>query len=334
MHIETRTKPINLNDNDDYLFQHEYEYICAEPIIKQYTNRYFNTEGYIYENFTSVIEKYSPNKVTKSNKIKNFIKCLLFGNKIIQDDIIFIHDYWSNGYFHWNADALPKLFFLSRQLLLNNYKLVILKEYLQFDYIRESLDLFGIKVSDCIIVDNSKIFKCKKITYCPPFTNTGNYHSDIINEMSLFLKNKAGVKLLEPRRYIYISRKNAAKRRVINEDEVEALLSKFNFEIIETENMTYIQQIHLFNETKWLISIHGAALTNMLFMNNNANVLEFRNEKDKSNNCYFSLASAMKLNYFYLKNERVDNESTDHVGDLQVDINKLEKLLQLYLYSI
>ena len=50
---------------------------------------------------------------------------------------------------------------------------------------------------------------------------------------------------------------------------------------------------------KYLISNHGAGLTNMLFMKAGGNVLELRHRGDKHNNCYFSLASTLRLNYYY-----------------------------------
>ncbi len=90
-----------------------------------------------------------------------------------------------------------------------------------------------------------------------------------------------------------------------------------------------MEQIHLFNSVKWLVSIHGAGLTNMIFMNKGCHILELRNKDDKDNNCYFSLASAVGLNYYYLENA-TDNSNTN-VGNFFIDPKKFEEVLQKYV---
>jgi len=80
-----------------------------------------------------------------------------------------------------------------------------------------------------------------------------------------------------------------------------------------------------------LIGIHGAGLTNILFMPKGASVLELRRKDDSHNNCYFSLASALELNYFYQLCE-VDNENiVTQVNDFLVDKIILEKNIKAIL---
>jgi capsular polysaccharide biosynthesis protein len=59
-------------------------------------------------------------------------------------------------------------------------------------------------------------------------------------------------------------------------------------------------------QCKLLIGVHGAGLTNMMFMQKGNKVLELRKRDDKYNNCYFGLASACELDYYYLSCD-VDN---------------------------
>jgi len=69
-----------------------------------------------------------------------------------------------------------------------------------------------------------------------------------------------------PFRRVYISRKLADKRKAHNELAVELLMRKHGFEIVHPENISLKAQIELMAETQILVSLHGAALTNMLFM--------------------------------------------------------------------
>ena len=61
-------------------------------------------------------------------------------------------------------------------------------------------------------------------------------------------------------------------------------------------------------------------LTNMIFLNKNSNLIEIRHYGDKTNNAFFSLASAVGLNYYY-EFYYFDSEG------LKVDFKKLDNLL-------
>jgi hypothetical protein len=331
-HIEYRQEPINIIEKDKLLFKHEYEYKCYEPILKIYKNTYFNSEGFIYQFFRPVIEPFSiknkSHKKSNLDTIKNIFKCYLLKQGDLNDPCFFIHDVWFEGYFHWNLDALPRLYcFL--QLQSTKYKLILPKYSQQFSYITESLALLGFNNNNCIYVDYSRVYYAKEIATCPPFTHTGNYHSEVIRSMTKQLKTNAGVSSQPANRLIYVSRKNAKKRKIINEEEISGILQRLGFEIIETDNLSYVEQIQLFNSVKWLVSIHGAGLSNMIFMNKGCHVLELRNKDDKTNNCYFSLASAVGLHYYYLENN-TDNSNTN-VGNLFIDPQKFEEVLQKYV---
>ena len=84
------------------------------------------------------------------------------------------------------------------------------------------------------------------------------------------------------------------------------------------------------------MSLHGAAITNMIFMKEGGSIIEFRRQGDGLNNCYFSLASTCNLDYFYLKCEKRNvvkkkiGEGIVEDSDVLVSISDLEKLLNNY----
>ncbi len=121
---------------------------------------------------------------------------------------------------------------------------------------------------------------------------------------------------------IYISRRHAGKRRIVNEDEVCDVLRSFGFETICTEELSFEQQIRVCSRARYIVSNHGAGLTNTLFMKDGGNVLELRHETDRISNCYFTLSSALNLNYFYQTCAPV-NDAHPHTADLIVDPKEL-----------
>lgn len=147
--------------------------------------------------------------------------------------------------------------------------------------------------------------------------NTGNYNHILINE----LRNKFIIEG-ETSRKIFISRLKASKRKITNEHEVIALLKLYNYEIHYFEDYAFSKQIEIMSQAKHLIGLHGAGLTNMLFMKEGGKVMELRNFNDADNNCYFSLASELNLHYYYQLNK--SNNIDTHITDITVDIDKLK----------
>jgi len=70
----------------------------------------------------------------------------------------------------------------------------------------------------------------------------------------------------------------------------------------------------------------------MLFMGPGTNVLELRYVNDRVSN-YFTLASALSLNYFYQSCEPANRAEDPHTADLKVDARALRANLELMLAS-
>jgi len=111
----------------------------------------------------------------------------------------------------------------------------------------------------------------------------------------------------------------------MNEDAVVALVQQHGYEIHFFEDYTLRQQIAIMAETRYLIGLHGAGLTNVLFMPAQGKILELRNQLDDHNNCFFTLASALDHDYYYLNN---DGDTTDtHIVNITVDTALLQQAL-------
>jgi capsular polysaccharide biosynthesis protein len=78
---------------------------------------------------------------------------------------------------------------------------------------------------------------------------------------------------LQPRR-IYISRRSARWRRVINEAEVLACLHPWGFAPVQMETLSLPEQIALMQGAEAVIGIHGAGLTNLAFCPPGTTVIE------------------------------------------------------------
>src|SRR4029077_17824980 len=62
-------------------------------------------------------------------------------------------------------------------------------------------------------------------------------------------------------RKIFISRADARVRRIINEAEVEAIVSRRGYEIVVAGEITAREQMRVFGEASHVVGVHGAGLT-------------------------------------------------------------------------
>ena len=100
-------------------------------------------------------------------------------------------------------------------------------------------------------------------------------------------------------RRIFISRARAARRRLLNEEEVWPLLEKAGFERVVMEDLTFQRQVELMAETAVLFAPHGAGLTNMIFCPESTHVVEIADLSFPNPN-FYALASAMGHRYWLL----------------------------------
>lgn len=315
---EYRTKPVNLREGDAYIFSHEYEVLLPAShvlslqhacILRDTVFSFRNAR--FYWPYTHFIE---PGIKSKLSRFK------LFRHKPLRiPRACWISNQWSAGYFHWLTDALPRLLALRDRI--GDMPVLLPERYANLGFVRESLTMLGV---NAFYFDPLRAYLVEELLLPSHIAPTGNYNAEIIRQLRSMLT--PGLKPL-PSRRVYISRKKARFRKILNEEALEKLLELFNFEIHCFEDYSFVQQIEIMNATQTLIGLHGAGLTNMMFMQQGTRVFELRNAFDISNNCYFSLASALDIAYYYQVNEG-DSRETLKAG-ITIDLTRLRTNLEL-----
>ncbi len=147
-----------------------------------------------------------------------------------------------------------------------------------------------------------------------------------------------------PQRLLYISRERASWRRLTNGEAVEALLEKYGFEKCLPETMTIGEQVKLFAEAKAVVSVKGAAMTNLMFCPAGTHVLEIQlSEYDPLGPCFWLMCEQMNHHYSYIVGETVKTRNSVYRGykgrvayreDLHVSIDRLERSIQTLLEDL
>jgi capsular polysaccharide biosynthesis protein len=238
---------------------------------------------------------------------------------------LIVTDEFSNGYFHWIADALPKIWWVKDRL--DEFTLILPAFAQKYRYMNESLALWpGLRT---LIVGENRRTALRGALVLPSQAPTGNYRPAFVTGLGSDWRAFLGTG--RPHRKVYVSRQKAPWRKVRNEDVVWSRLHSQGFERVFLEDLPFAEQVRLLAETEVLVSNHGAGLTNLLFMVPGTRVLEVRMRGDAANNCYFSLASAVGLEYFYLLADPLPGQSDSHTADLIVDPVALDQVLEAML---
>lgn len=320
-----RSLPVNLNERDRALFKDELERTIPATKLLELKNVGISSDGLLFNGFKLMPESFAFPFLLEQWKRRSVAKFLIKNHLIkkrrrVTEHALWIVDNWSPGYFHWLADALSRLYVAST--LLNDLLLLLPYQYQFLSFVRPSLQAFGVKRFEFIDKDEAVI--CDRLLLPTPTAPSGHYHEETIQGVRRVLLEAYGSKTAEDLNdKIYVSRSNALKRKIANEDEVKRLLEGTGFKVIEAENHSFEEQVKISSATRYLVSNHGAGFTNMLFMKNDGNVLELRHQRDNVNNCYFTLAAALKLNYFYQTCDSQHPNEDPHTANLIVDIEKL-----------
>lgn len=131
-----------------------------------------------------------------------------------------------------------------------------------------------------------------------------------------------------PKRRFYVMRGDVGWRRVLNETEIIDILESYGFEPVSMDGKTVAEQAQLFAEAEAIVSVHGAALTNLMFAQPGTRVLELF-PAGYFVKLYYLLASYAGADYYYLTGDRFLTEQAGNQLDILVNPNKLRALCRL-----
>jgi capsular polysaccharide biosynthesis protein len=98
--------------------------------------------------------------------------------------------------------------------------------------------------------------------------------------------------------------------------------------VVQLEQMSFADQMQLFESAACIVAPHGAGLANLVFCKTDTSVIEIF-PPAPVNVCYWLLSQQVSLLYHYILGE------PDSPGpDIRVDLNKLEHTVDLALASM
>jgi capsular polysaccharide biosynthesis protein len=319
----SRVLPENFAQKDLFHFKSDLEVVIPEIDLLSLSNVIL-IQRYLYKRNGIILGQYvHTHGVSFKTRIKSALKPLFYlGRKKEVEKGIWALDTWSKGYFHWLTDFLPRC--ISAEEYWKDYTILIPSYYLELGYINESCKFFGFEVLPYEISGSYTINNL----ILPSRLQSCAFDPDQIKNVRSKFREYDGFDEV-PIRRIYISRSKSLRRKITNEEEMESVLKSFGFESFCLESLSFSEQRKLMSESSWIVSNHGAGLTNMIFLPEHSKVLELKADVRTINNCYFNLARALDHEYYYLLNES-DSEDIQK-ANIKVDTNKLRSILEKIL---
>jgi hypothetical protein len=210
------------------------------------------------------------------------------------------------NYAHWLTDNLIYLYVYVTKMKPLGIKIVLPDSLLGFA--KETVEIMGIEATD-IIVAGDEVLAFDDLHFMD--TIYFGEIPQIFKEAVQHLKANGlkGQPAPSVDQSVYISRRDAVSRPLINNAELEAGLVQSGFDIVATGELTLRAQISLFAHAKIVVGQHGAGLINAIFCEPGAVLIELFPEYMLQAH-FWTAASLVGVRYGFVSGTSFDADSS------------------------
>jgi len=207
----------------------------------------------------------------------------------------------SHMYFHWLLDVLPRIY-VAREAGLERERWLYVSKATPFQ--KESLKALGFleRTIDC---DERMIIHAHDIAtpvhqiavgHLPPTWTVRYLRTEFLSKLGS-ARSCFGKRL-------YVSRNDAGRRNIIDEEDLLDALSPIGFEKIVPGELSVRDQAAAFANAEVIVGAHGSSLANLVFCQPKTTVVELfpHNYFDEGP---YRLAQAVDLDYYYARARKV-----------------------------
>lgn len=318
---------------------HPYEGIFAETFIVKIPNgKVSSIIGFVHHN-NQIFSDFLPQNYSLERYYNYIEQCNIKQSSPtkIPGKVLVLTRIDTDCYGHWIGEILGRL------AIIQQYNIEYDWIYTPYDkpYIKETLELLGVDSSKIItpyldyfhiqadellvpsltvrrVSDNYTPHYCTM--YCPKWVITWLRDRFIPQALSKYSQQSYCNK-------IFISREDSYQRKMLNEDEVFSLFEKKGFKKYTLAEMSFLEQVMLFSQATCIVSAHGSGLTNLIFCNPNAKVIElYQNQFDTT---FWQISQTIGLEHHCIKTQEYIPTSWKINTVIPINIIKecIEKLL-------
>ena len=250
-------------------------------------------------------------------------KCIAISKAVAEYSGTIVMIGGDTNYYHWVIDNLPRLILARKYADLSNVKIVVNKPLLRFQ--RESLALLGIDQRDLLLLGDDEAIRAHT-TIVPSLLASATVPHPLLPKL---LQDAFPMCKPSTRERVYLSRQEAATRRLINEPELILLLERYGFERVVPSTLDFQQQIDLCYGAKAVVAVHGAGMANIAFCPPSTKIFEIFTPHHKVTSM-FMLSRTCKREHRFVpaRNITFGKDGNALLGDWEVDLTAMESALR------
>ncbi|MBF0333770.1 MAG: glycosyltransferase family 61 protein [Alphaproteobacteria bacterium] len=181
-------------------------------------------------------------------------------DQIIDEPAVLVDSRWSETYFHWILETLPRLWYRDALPELADVPVIVPGQPTRFQ--RETLDALGVTRT---IPFTGQAIRAKRL-YFPTFMAPTSFSTEMMDWIKESLCRVFGLDPdAKPSRLIYASRRKARARHILNEAEIAPMLAARGFEVMCLEDLSLRDQVALFSQAKVVVAPNGSGTANFVF---------------------------------------------------------------------
>lgn len=255
---------------------------------------------------------------------------------------IFICGNGSYNYYHWLIEIIPKLEFLDKlPERTKTYPLLVNEAVAKTPTFKEILEKFAPNREIIYLSNTTSYLVHELINIDTPNNMPFNLSNGMRFDTSYSITRQEAIDYLRrvtlkpsalpqpgdiyPKR-IFLCRKKSIRN--YNQQEVEACLTKFGFQSIFMEEVSFEQQVAIINHAEYIVGPTGAAWTNLIFCRAGTKCLCWMAEEYGDFSAFSNLAAIVGADLRYITYKTGANSTHQlHKMNYIIDVNQIEHQL-------
>jgi hypothetical protein len=192
---------------------------------------------------------------------KKYVRARLGRERNVRQEgaVVHLRDWGEGNYWHFLNDIVGgRLRLAAKYGFDRDIPLLIGRRAYEQRFVRELLSVIGPRWPR-VVIQEDEFVQCKEVI----FFETPRHSLESVEFVMKVLGAAGGNPAAERR--VLLGRATESGRPISNMDEVKEVCEQFGFEVLQTEGMSVADQIMLFSQIRYLVAVHGAGLTNIMF---------------------------------------------------------------------